>query len=140
MVRPFVLKDVVDTNDGKTVIGEGSKANDVIAEIPEAYRQGLLDGMMGVASETGIYPPEGYTLYAKTGTAETWLDDDFLYITGAVVNEKDDPKKEYTDYSKYGENGSYTIVLQVQNPSELGYAFAINASALYGDIIDILLK
>ena len=140
MVRPFVLKNIVDTNDGTTVIGEGSKANDVIASIPEAYRQGLLDGMMGVASETGIYPPEGYTLYAKTGTAETWFDDDFLYITGAVVNEKDDPKATYADYSKYGEKGSYSIVLQVQNPSELGYAFAINASALYGDIIDILLK
>ena len=96
--------------------------------------------MMGVASETGISPPEGYTLYTKTGTAETWLDDDFLYITGAIVNEKDDPEKKYDDYSKYAETGSYTIVLQVQNPSELGYAFAINASALYGDIIDILLK
>ena len=140
MVRPFVFKNIVDTNDGKTVIGEGSKSGDVIASIPEAYRQGLKDGMIGVASETGIYPPEGYTLYAKTGTAETWFDDDFLYITGAVVNEKDDPKASYTDYSNYGEKGSYSIVLQVQNPSELGYSFAIHASALYGDIIDILLK
>ena len=43
-------------------------------------------------------------------------------------------------YSKYAENGSYTIVLQVQNPSELGYSFAIHASGLYGDIIDILLN
>lgn len=140
MVRPFVFKNIVDTNDGKTVIGEGSKSGDVIASIPEAYRQGLKDGMIGVASETGIYPPEGYTLYAKTGTAETWFDDDFLYITGAIVNEKDDPKASYTDYSNYGEKGSYSIVLQVQNPSELGYSFAIHASALYGDIIDILLK
>ena len=140
MVRPFVLKNIVDTNDGKTVIGEGSKALDVIASIPEEYRQGLLDGMMGVASETGIYPPEGYTLYAKTGTAETWLEDDFLYITGAIVNEKDDPKKTYDDYSKYSDKGSYTIVLQIQNPSKLGYSFAIHASALYGDIIDILLN
>ena len=96
--------------------------------------------MIGVASETGIYPPEGYTLYAKTGTAETWFDDDFLYITGAIVNEKDDPKASYTDYSNYGDKGSYSIVLQVQNPSELGYSFAIHASALYGDIINILLK
>lgn len=140
MVRPFVFKSIVDTNDGKTVIGEGSKSGDVIASIPEAYRQGLKDGMLGVASETGIYPPAGYTLYAKTGTAETWFDDDFLYITGAVVNEKDDPKASYSDYSSYGDKGSYAIVLQVQNPAELGYAFAINASALYGDIIDILLK
>jgi len=140
MVRPFVFKNIVDTNDGKTVIGEGSKSGDVIASIPEAYRQGLKDGMIGVASETGIYPPEGYTLYAKTGTAETWFDDDFLYITGAIVNEKDDPKASYTDYSNYGEKGSYSIVLQVQNPSELGYSFAIHASALYGDIINILLK
>ncbi|MGB4090766.1 MAG: penicillin-binding transpeptidase domain-containing protein [Ruminococcus flavefaciens] len=140
MVRPFVFKNIVDTNDGKTVIGEGSKSGDVIASIPEAYRQGLKDGMIGVASETGIYPPEGYTLYAKTGTAETWFDDDFLYITGAIVNEKDDPKASYTDYSNYGDKGSYSIVLQVQNPSELGYSFAIHASALYGDIINILLK
>ena len=140
MVRPFVFKNIVDTNDGKTVTGEGSKSGDVIASIPEAYRQGLKDGMIGVASETGIYPPEGYTLYAKTGTAETWFDDDFLYITGAIVNEKDDPKATYTDYSNYGDKGSYSIVLQVQNPSELGYSFAIHASALYGDIIDILLK
>lgn len=140
MVRPFVFKNIVDTNDGKTVIGEGSKSGDVIASIPEAYRQGLKDGMIGVASETGIYPPEGYTLYAKTGTAETWFDDDFLYITGAIVNEKDDPKASYTDYSNYGDKGSYSIVLQVQNPSELGYSFAIHASTLYGDIINILLK
>ena len=71
MVKPFVIKNIVDTSDFSNVIGEGSEPFEVIGSIPKEYRQNLLDGMSGVASNLGVYVPEGYQLYAKTGTAET---------------------------------------------------------------------
>lgn len=138
MVTPFVVKNIVDTADGKTVIGEGSKSCDVIASIPEQYRENLRNGMQGVGSGLGVYLPEQYKFYAKTGTAETWVDD-FLYITGILCNTNDKPETEYADYSKYSENGSYVVVMQIQNPTELGYAFASESQALYRGIVDIVM-
>ena len=136
MVTPFVVKNIVDTSDGKTVIGEGSKPCDVIASIPQDYRQNLLDGMMGVASDIGVYISDDYTFYAKTGTAETWVND-FLYITGCVKNNNDEPNKKYTDYSNYSDTGSYTVVLQIQNPSDHGLSFASESAWMYRDIVNL---
>lgn len=136
MVKPFVLKDIVDTNDSTKVLEEGSAHSEVIASIPQEYRQNLQDGMRGVAGGLGVYVPQGYTLYAKTGTAETW-ENDFLYITGCVKNDSDDGSASYTDYSSY--NGSYVIVMQVRNPSYHGFEFASHSANLYQGVVNAVL-
>lgn len=142
MVKPFVIKNIVDTNDFSSVLDEGSKPFEVIGTIPKEYRQNLLDGMSGVASNLGIYVPEGYQLYAKTGTAETGAGD-FLYITGCVKNINDDGSScgssyDYSDYKASG--GSYSIVMQVQNPQYHGFSFASNSAMFYKGIVDIVLS
>ena len=96
--------------------------------------------MNGVASNLGIYVPDGYQLYAKTGTAETGAGD-FLYITGCVKNYNDNGSccgvnSDYSDYRASG--GSYTIVMQVQNPKDHNFTFASESAQLYKGIIDIV--
>jgi len=138
MVRPFVLENVVDTENPEKVLESGSVPNEVIATIPEEYRQNLLDGMQGVASGLGIYLPENFSFYAKTGTAETWVGD-FLYITGCLRNQNDTADGNY-DYLNYSQNGSYIIVMQIQNPSEHGLSFASESAYYYQGIINTVLE
>lgn len=133
MVTPFVLKNVVDTNDFNSVTESGSKSGEVIASVPAEYRQNLLDGMSGVASGLGVSVPAGYSFYAKTGTAETW-EGDFLYITGVVKNDSDDGSGVYSNYNDY--NGSYIIAMQVRNPGYFGYDFASKSAPLYQGIVN----
>lgn len=135
MVKPFVLKNVVYTNDFSTTISSGSQANEIIASIPENLRPNLLDGMSQVASNLGISVPQGYTLYAKTGTAETWLGD-FLYITGCVKNTNDNGGGVYENYDNYSNSGSYIIVMQVQNPEYHGFKFASESARLYQGVVN----
>lgn len=140
MVKPFVIRNIVDTNDFYTVIEQGSTPFEVIGSIPPEYRQNLLNGMNGVASNLGIYVPGGYQLYAKTGTAETGAGD-YLYITGCVKNVNDDGSccgvnSDYSDYRASG--GSYTIVMQVQNPKDHNFSFASESAQYYKGIIDIV--
>lgn len=137
MVKPFVVKNVVDTSDLNTVVEAGSQANEVIGSIPAECRQNLLDGMKGVASGLGVSVPAGYEFYAKTGTAETW-ENDFLYITGVLKNTADDGNGVYTDYNDY--NGSYIIVIQVRNPANFGYSFASESAALYQGIVNAVVN
>lgn len=141
MVRPFVVKSCVDTNDHTTPSAEGSKPYDTIASIPTEYREPLLDGMLGVTEHLGIYIPDGYTLYTKTGTAEVGSGD-YLYITGCLKNNGDniDSQPLFTDYSDYRSCGSYIIVLQIQNPKDHGFSFASDSAAYYKGIIDIVLS
>lgn len=139
MVRPFVLQNTVATGDPLKQLGNAPKGNDVIATIPQECRQNLLDGMQAIGSNLGVYVPEGYTLYAKTGTAETWLGD-FLYITGCVKNNSDDGAGTYFgNYESYGENGSYIIVMMVQNPGEHGYEFASESAPLYQGLVNAVM-
>lgn len=137
MVKPFVVKNVVDTSDFNTVVEAGSQPNEVIGSIPAEYRQNLLEGMKGVASGLGVSVPAGYEFYAKTGTAETW-ENDFLYITGVLKNTSDDGNGVYTDYNDY--NGSYIIVIQVRNPANFGYSFASESAALYQGIVNAVVN
>lgn len=133
MVKPFVLKNMVDTNTFTTVTEAGTKPHEVIASIPPEYRQNLLDGMTGVGANLGLYYPAGYNFYAKTGTAETWHGD-FLYITGILKKDGDDGMRDYVDYNDY--DGSYVIVMQIQNPSNFGFDFASQSASLYQGIIN----
>lgn len=133
MVKPFTIKNIVDTNNVNNVIGAGSKDHEVIGTIPVDYRQNLLDGMTGVGGNLGIYVPSGYSFYAKTGTAETW-EGDFLYITGVLKNTNDDGTKKYSDYSNYSD--SYIIVTQFRNPQAFGFNFASESASLYQGIVN----
>ena len=121
-------------------ISAGSAPYEVIASIPQEYRQNLLDGMLGVTGHLGVYVPEGYQLYTKTGTAETGAGD-YLYITGCLRNNNDQSAgcPTYADYSSYKENGSYIIILQIQNPKDHGFNYASDSGALYKGIIDTVL-
>lgn len=136
MVRPFVLENVIDTGNPETIIEKGSEPNEIIASIPAEYRQNLLDGMSGVASGLGIYLPENYTLYAKTGTAETWVGD-YLYITGCLKKSDDTATGNY-DYNNY--NGSYIVVMQIQNPAEHGLSFASESASYYQGIVNTIFE
>ena len=136
-MRPFVLKNVIDTDNPEKILENGSQPNEVIATIPEEYRQNLLDGMSGVAAGLGVYLPENFTLYAKTGTAETWVGD-FLYITGCLKN-ANDTGGNY-DYANYSQNGSYIVVMQIQNPAEHGLGFASESAGYYQGIVNTLFE
>lgn len=136
MVTPFVLKDIVDTNDSSVKLGNGSADNDVIASIPADYRQNLLNGMSAVGSDIGVYVPAGYSFYAKTGTAEGWKGD-FLYITGCAKNNNDSGTNHWDSYDSYGENGSYVMVMEIQNPAAHGFEFASQSAGLYSSILNI---
>lgn len=133
MVKPFTIKNIVDTNNPDSVIASGSKDHEVIGTIPADYRQNLLDGMTGVGGNLGIYVPSGYEFYAKTGTAETW-EGDFLYITGVLKNTNDNGTKKYSDYSSY--NDSYIIVTQFRNPQAFGFNFASESASLYQGVVN----
>ena len=140
MVKPFVLQQIVDTNDPHAQLLEGSKPYEVIGSIPENCRQNLLNGMRGVGGNLGLYIPEGYEFFAKTGTAETGSGD-ILYITGCLRNiyDRTDEKITYTDYNEYKASGSYIIVMQLQNPYSFGFDFASQTGGLYQGIIDTVL-
>ena len=136
MVTPFVIKNIVDTNDTTKVLKEGSAPNQVIASIPTDYRQNLLDGMSGVGANIGVYAPGGCSFYAKTGTAETW-EGDFLYITGIVKRESDNGTSTWSDYSSY--DGSYVIIMQIRNPGDHGFDFASESAYLYQGIVNTVM-
>lgn len=137
MVTPFVVDEIVDSGDVNSVISDGTQPSQVIASIPEEYRENLRNGMSGVASGLGVYVPDGYSFYAKTGTAETWVND-FLYITGCVKKDTDDGSAVYDGYEDYSD--SYVIVMQVQNPDDHGFEFASQSSQLYRGIVDIVVS
>lgn len=137
MVKPFTIKNVVDTTDFYSVVEKGSQQNEVIGTIPEEYRQNLLDGMTGVGGGLGISVPAGYSFYAKTGTAETWQGD-FLYITGVLKNSGDDGNGVYTDYNDY--KGSYIIVMQIRNPGYFGFSFASESARIYQGLVNAVVN
>lgn len=139
MVRPFMLKNIIDSGGYQPVLLEGSQPYEVIASVPENCRQNILDGMLGVGSDLGIYAGENYTFYAKTGTAETG-GADILYITGCMKNINDNTESSpiYEDYGTYHENGSYIVVMQMQNPNDYGFNFSSESAYLYQGIINIL--
>ncbi len=140
MVKPFVLQQVVDTNDPYTQLVEGSKPYEVIGSVPENCRENIIEGMRGVGANLGLYIPEGYEFFAKTGTAETGSGD-ILYITGCLRNiyDRTGEKPVYSDYNEYKSGGSYIIVMQLQNPSAFGFDFASQTGGLYQGIIDTVL-
>ena len=139
MVTPFIVQSVVDTNNPKDDISPGTAPYEVLGSIPQEYRQNLLDGMSGVGSNLGVWCPDGYNFYAKTGTAETG-GDDILYITGVLQNygQNCGDGNRWSDYGSYC--GSYIIVMQLQNPSDFKFNFASESGSLYQGIINIVLR
>lgn len=134
MVTPFVLMNEIKGEGAGQVKSRGTTP-ELIASIPMAYRQGLLEGMAGVGGDIGVYPPADYSFFAKTGTAETgW--GEYMYITGCLRNTADDGGIRYKDYGNY--SGSYIIVTQISNGGELGLTFASESAYLYQGIVNIV--
>ena len=125
MLKAQVLDAVVDTTDYSKIIENGIE-KEVIASVPEEYTQTVQSAMREIGTSLPLSLPKGYTLYAKTGTAEK-SGEDLLYITG-YVSEDTDP-----------DNG-YIVVLRVQNPSELGFTYAKDISPLYEKILRQLIS
>ena len=134
MVTPFTLMSTVKGNDPSKVRDKGTQP-EIVASIPSAYRQDLLDGMQGVGSDIGVYAPEGYTFYAKTGTAETGSGVN-MYIAGCLRSASDDGGIRYQGYNGYA--GSYVIVTQLQNGDEFGYRYASESAGMYQNIVNIV--
>jgi len=137
MVKPFTIANIVDTNDFSKTLKSGTEPNQKVCSIPAEYRANLLSGMYGVAGNIGLAVPAGYEFYAKTGTAETWKGD-FLYITGVLKKPDDNGSGTWSDYSSY--DGSYIIVMQVQNPEYFGYSFASDSVSLYQGIVNAVMS
>lgn len=139
MVRPFMLKNIVDSGGTQPTLLKGSEPYEAIATYPKNCREGIHDGMLGVGSGLGVYAGENYEFFAKTGTAETG-GSDILYITGCLknINDKTNRKPKYTDYSDYHENGSYILVMQMQNPDAYGFNFSSESAFLYQGLVNIL--
>ena len=137
MPKPFVVQSIVDTNDPTRQVFPGSAPYEWLGSIPGECRQNLLDGMTGVGGNLGLYWPENYRFYAKTGTAETG-GEDILYITGVLqeVNDVSYNDAVWSDYSGY--NGSYIIVMQLQNPTGFNFNFASESGGLYQGLINIV--
>ncbi len=143
MVKPFVVQNIVETNDYRNIIQRGSKPYNQLCSIPQQYRQGLLDGMLAVASNVGLYPFDNYTVYAKTGTAEKFKDNehlgDVLYITGVIQNYYDTNniyETTYGNYEDYKATGSYAVVMQITNPEYFEFDFASESSYFYQGILN----
>lgn len=134
MVTPFTIENIVDINDFSKVVNSGTTPNRVLGSIPENCRQNLLSGMSGVADNMGIDFPSGYEFYAKTGTAETWKGD-FLYITGILKEPNDSGSTVWQNYGSY--NGSYIVVMEIQNPEHFGFSFASDSAPLYQGLLSI---
>lgn len=135
MARPFVLKNIVDTNDFSSKTAPGSTPCDTVCSLPENCTESIRNCMAGVGSDIGIYPPAGYQFFGKTGTAETWMGD-FLYITGCVYNPDESIDAVSADYSDY--NGSYVITMQIRNGPEHGFSFASESAWLYQGIVNTI--
>lgn len=134
MVTPFTLKNTVKGADPAKIKSKGTQP-EIIASIPSSYRRGLLEGMQAVGSDIGVYAPDGYTFYAKTGTAETgW--GAYMYIAGCFRSASDDGGIRYQGYKGY--EGSYIIVTQLQNGNEFGFRYASESAYIYQNIANIV--
>ena len=120
MIKARVLDAIVDTTDYSKIISVGTE-KEIINSIPEEYTQTVRSAMHEIGNSLPLVIPDGYSLYAKTGTAET-SGEDFLYITGYV---SEDTAPDH----------GYIVVLRVQNPVELGFSYAKDISPLYEKIL-----
>lgn len=141
MVRPFILQNVVNTIDYSQIIKKGSKPNDVIANIPNDLRKNINSCMRSAGENLeksdGVIVPEGYSLFAKTGTAEVG-NGYYMYISSCLLADNDTgtEDKTYSNYSHYANGGSYIIILQVQNTEDFGYEYASDMAPLYNSVVN----
>lgn len=124
MVRPYVLKNVVNTNDVTDIMEDGSPKGEIIASIPQKYRKGIRNCMKLAGDDligSGAVIPKGYNLYAKTGTAEVG-GGYYMYISSCI--ESDD--------------NAYIIILQVQNTGDFDWSFASDMIPVYNKLSEVI--
>lgn len=141
MVKPFMVQNIVDTNDKSKIIERGTAPYQIMGTMPYDARQSVIEGMAAVAANVGIYGFDNYSVYAKTGTAEIYKNaqytGDYLYITGFMLNAYDNSAQQpiFTDYADYKNTGSYSVIMQITNPLDFDFSFASESSYLYQDIL-----
>ncbi len=141
MVKPFMVQNIVDTNDVSKIIKKGSEPYQLMSSMPYEARQSITEGMAAVAENVGIHGFDNYSVYAKTGTAEIYKNaeytGDYLYITGFMLNNYDNSaqKPVFTDYAEYKNTGSYSVIMQITNPLDFKFNYASESSYLYQDIL-----
>ena len=59
-----------------------------------------------------------------------------LPVHNGLKNPSDNGSETWSDYGSY--DGSYVVVMQVQNPDYFGYSFASDSVSLYQNIINIV--
>ena len=67
---------------------------------------------------------------------DVWIDEDW---DGVQKPNMSNPGHARRDYSNYAQDGSYIIVMQLQNPAAFGFDFASQTGYLYQGIIDTVL-
>lgn len=123
LLRPYILQSVIDSKTHEVLDSADQRME--LASIPDKYRNGIRKCMKSAGQcLNGITVPEGYSFYAKTGTADITDTSSFLYITGALVS----------NYSDHG----VIVTMQIQNPEELGIQYASGSTYIYNDILKII--
>lgn len=95
-VKPYVLKNVVDTTDYKNVIEKGSTPNEVIGVLPDEYKNTVKENFTDIR-QYNIDIPDNFQLYG-----DTYSEGNTYYMYGVLYNES-------------SVDDSYIIVLQVMN-------------------------
>lgn len=113
LMKPFAVR--------RTESG-GETQPEVLSELPEDMTSITKSAMQGVAERIGLTPPEGCTVYAKTGTAETG-GDDMLWL-GA--------------YYENAGGESYSVTIQAAS-NERGYIYGKELAPLMNEIAAYLM-
>lgn len=124
LVLPHILQEKVDTKTGQTLetLGQKTIVPDTMP-IPEEYRKDVRDGMKQLADKFSV---DGWSLYAKTGTAasEGLFADDILSTVVVGQNVQTGEVK--------------TMMLTVFNGSEHGYNYASDTKDHVQNLLNML--
>ena len=122
-LKPYILKNKIDTKTKEVI--ENTEQKTELSAIPVKYREGIRKCMKSAGQcLNGINVPDGYSFYAKTGTADITDTSSFLYITGGLVSNNSDH--------------GFIVTMQIQNPEELGIQYASGSVYIYNDILKII--
>lgn len=122
LIKPRILEAVVDTVTNEILQDHSNK--EVLNTIPLEYRTDTLTAMKTISDNLGLYAGENEVIFTKTGTAEINQASykDFLLLVSVIQDVNTGETK--------------TIVLQIQNPDDLGYSYAADAASIMQEIIN----
>lgn len=121
--RPYMVSGTMDAVTEQPLSVISSK--ETLSAIPEAYRTEAIAGMQAVAADLGL-EAEGFTLAAKTGTAQLDTANYDYFLRTAVVLQNDET----------GE--TFTALLMVQNPGDFGWEYASDSKEVVQELLELL--